>query len=647
MRLDPKARAFLRFCRRLFRYALRRWPGLLLIVATLVATTGLQALQPWPMAILVDHVFGDQPLPGGLDQVLAQLPGGSTRESLLAWAVAGTVIVFALEWVLELASTYARISFGQRMVYDLAADLLDDLQRLSLRFHARRRSGDSIRRVTRDSSCVSAILEDALIPIVTSLLSLGLMFSIMWRIDAGLTLLALAVAPLLVIVLRRYAGPLVHRSYLHQQAEGELYDIVEPALSAIPAIQAFGREADVDRRFRIATGRALAAELVLTDVQLKFDILVGLTVAAGTTALIWVGGQHVLAGQLTVGSVLVFVSYLRSLYGPLESMMYLSSTLNTAAGSARRVMEVLEAPREVTDLPGAKALPAPTRGHIRLQDVTVGYEPDRPVLHQVCLEVPAGQTVAIVGPTGAGKSTLLSLIPRFFDAWSGQVLVDGHDVRDVQLSSLRAQIALVLQEPFLFPLSIADNIAYGRPEASLAEIEAAARAANAHAFIARLPEGYDTLVGERGATLSGGERQRIAIARALLKDAPILILDEPTSALDAETEELLLEALERLTAGRTTLLIAHRLSTIRHAERIVALDHGRVAEVGSHAELLARNGLYARFYHLQFDAPVQIGDSAAHDQQDEDLQEWDEDDEDEDDVSLRSREFNDRVWMRG
>jgi ATP-binding cassette subfamily B protein/subfamily B ATP-binding cassette protein MsbA len=296
--------------------------------------------------------------------------------------------------------------------------------------------------------------------------------------------------------------------------------------------------------------------------------------------------------------VLVFLAYLGALYSPLETLMYTPSTLQGAAGSLQRVLEVLHAQRDVVDQPGAHPLP-PVRGHLRLDHVTAGYETEQPVLHDLSLEVPAGQTLAIVGPSGAGKSTLASLLPRFLDPWSGSVSVDGYDLRTVQLQSLRAQVALVLQDPLLLPLTIAENIAYGRPEATPAEIEAAARAANAHDFIARLPEGYATPVGERGATLSGGERQRLAIARALLKDAPILILDEPTSALDAETEGLVLEALERLMAGRTTVLIAHRLSTVRRAERIVVLRAGRVVEQGTQAELLAQDGLFAQLYRLQ------------------------------------------------
>jgi ATP-binding cassette subfamily B protein/subfamily B ATP-binding cassette protein MsbA len=446
--------------------------------------------------------------------------------------------------------------------------------------------------------------------VLTSLLSLVTMFTIMWQLDPALTLLSLAVVPLMVAVVRGYAGPLLRRSYAHEEVDAQLYDVVEQTLSAMPAVQAFGGEERADRRFQASARAILGTELSLVSLEQHVQILIGLTTAAGTAAIFWVGATHVLEGQLTVGAILVFLAYLASLYAPLESLTHLSSTLQSAAGSARRVMEVLEAEREVTDRPGATPSVV-ERGHVRLEDVTFGYDAGQPILHEVCFEARPGQTVAIVGPTGAGKSTLVSLVPRFFDPWAGRVTVDGRDVRDVQLKSLRRQVALVLQEAFLFPLTIAENIAYGRPEATRDEIEAAARAANAHVFIERLPAGYETRVGERGATLSGGERQRLAIARALLKDAPILILDEPTSALDAETESLLLEALERLMHGRTTLLIAHRLSTIRGADWIVALQGGRLVEAGTHEELLARDGLYARFQRLQTGRPATQGPPAA------------------------------------
>jgi ATP-binding cassette subfamily B protein/subfamily B ATP-binding cassette protein MsbA len=306
----------------------------------------------------------------------------------------------------------------------------------------------------------------------------------------------------------------------------------------------------------------------------------------------------VLDGRLTVGGILVFLAYLTALYGPLQTLMYAPTTTQGAAGSARRVLEILDTRRDVDDRPGAQALTQPA-GHVRFEHVTFGYDPGRPVLREVSFEVRPGETVAIIGATGAGKSTLASLVPRFHDAWSGQVTVDGIDVRDLQLKSLRSHVAVVLQEPFLLPMSIAENIAYGRPAASHEDIEAAARAANAHDFITRLPEGYATVLAERGATLSGGERQRLSVARAILKDAPILILDEPTSAIDSATEAELLSALERLMRGRATIVIAHRMSTIAKADRIIALEHGRVVEEGTPADLLRHGRVYARFHGRQ------------------------------------------------
>jgi ATP-binding cassette, subfamily B, bacterial len=582
----------------LTRYALRRWGGLLAVLATMVAKIGLDLLKPWPMKVLVDHGLGDLPLSPALAGLAAVFPGSDTREGLIGWSIAATVLLFLLAWALGVAVSYANIGFGQRMVYDLATDLFSHLQRLSLRFHSRQSVGDSIRRVTTDCGCVSVIVKDAVLPFVAALITFVAMFYVMWRMEPRLTLVAVAVAPWLVVVLRRYMTPMLERSYEQQEAEARIYDVVERTLSAVPVVQAFGHEPACDRAFARATDAVVDATVASTVVGLKFKVLTGLGTACGTAAIVWVGAHSVLDGRLTVGGILVFLAYLTALYGPLEALMYAPSTTQGAAGSARRVLEILDTRREVEDRPGARRVER-LSGHLRIEHVTFGYEPGRPILHDVSLEVRPGETVAIIGRTGAGKSTLAGLVPRFHDPWTGRGTVDGIDLRDIELKSLRSQVAVVLQEPFLLPMSIAENIAYGRPQAPRAEVEAAARAANAHDFITRLPQGYDTVLAERGATLSGGERQRLSVARAILKDAPILILDEPTSAIDSLTEALLLEALERLMKGRATIIIAHRMSTIARADRIVSLEKGTIVESGTHAELLRHGGVYARYQAMQ------------------------------------------------
>jgi ATP-binding cassette subfamily B protein len=582
------------------RYGLRRWGLLIALLSLMLVHVGLQVLRPWPVVFLVDHVLQAKAGPGWLQGWVAALPGTASAEGLIAWCVGATVLIFLFTWAVGLGSAYVNVSLGQHMTYDLAADLLARLQQLSLRFHAGSRVGDNIRRVTADSSCLSTILKDALLPVITAVISLVTMFGILWQINAPLTLLALAVVPFMALVFHRYAQPMLDKSYTQQEVDARIYAEVEQTLSAIPMVQAFGRESEQDGRFAQANQDSLAATLSLTHVQLKFKLWMGLATALGTAFILWQGTRQAVHGDASVGpgAIILFLSYLGSLYAPLEAIMYTSCIVQGAAGSARRVLEIFATKQEVTDKPGAAALRA-ERGRVQLEGVTFGYERDRPVLQNISLEVEPGQMVALVGPTGVGKSTLVSLVPRFYDPWSGRVLVDGQDVREVRLKSLRQHVALVLQEPFLFPMSIGANIGYGRSGANPAEVEAAARAARAHEFIARLPQGYNTVVGERGVTLSGGERQRVAVARALLKNAPILILDEPTSALDVETEQALMEALARLMQDRTTLLIAHRLSTVRRADRILMLEAGRLAESGTHDQLLALNGIYARWYRLQ------------------------------------------------
>src|SRR5438093_2928783 len=374
---------------------------------------------------------------------------------------------------------------------------------------------------------------------------------------------------------------------------------IQRTLTGIPVVQAFAQEEREHHRFEQFAAAAIRAQQRSTLIGSINSLTSGLVTTLGTGLVLWVGARHVKDGHLTIGYLIVFLVYLGSLHSQMKVLANIYNALQGASASVERVMAVLETEPEVADKPGAMPLTS-ANGKIQLQAVTFGYEREKPVLRNLSLEVQPGECLAIVGSSGAGKTTLAGLVPRFFDADQGRILVDGQDVREVRLADLRRQVSLVLQEAFLFPTTIAENIAYGRPGATRQEIETAAQAANAHEFITRLPQGYDTPLGERGATLSGGERQRLSIARAILKDAPVLILDEPTSALDSQTESSILQALERLMAGRTTLIIAHRLSTVRNADRIVVLRDGQIVESGTHEQLLARAGEYAKLHKLQF-----------------------------------------------
>lgn len=554
--------------------------------------SSFELAKPWPLKIVIDNVLGGKPL-------ALKFASSWPSELLLVVACAALVSVYILLGGLTVLNNFATIRIGQRMVNDLRSDLYMHLQRLSLAFHSRHQVGDLLYRVTADTYAIQTLTMNGLFPIVSALILLVGMFFIMVRLDWQLTLLALSVCPILFLSISLMGSRISSAATHARERESAVYSLVQRAMSSIRVIQAFTKEEEEHRSFMAASHQSLAASLRLYTLQTLYSGVINIVIAVGTAVVVWVGARHVLSGVLTIGEIVVFTSYLASLYGPINSISQTWGLIQGARVGVRRVFEILEKEKGLED--GTRTFAAAgAQGEVSFEDVSFHYLPEQPVLKQVRLHVRKGQTIAIVGPTGAGKSTLLSLLPRFYDPQAGRVKIDGLDVREFTLKGLRRQISMVLQPPLVFPITFAENIAYGRPEAGRDEIVEAARLARIHDHIERLPQGYGTLVGEMGATLSEGERQRLTIARAILRNAPILILDEPTSSVDAETEALIMEGLKSLTAGRTTFIIAHRLSTVRQADRIVVLREGRVVEEGTFTELMGKEGPFALLYRTQF-----------------------------------------------
>ena len=565
---------------------------------------GFELLKPWPLQVVIDNVLGGKPFPFS---ALTSSPA-----QLLLLACAGIVVVHVGAGALTLQHNYTTIRVGQQMVNDLRGALYAHLQRLSLAFHSRQRVGDLLYRITADSFAVQTMIMNGVLPILSAVVLLCGMLVVLLPLDPMLTLLSLTVVPILFAVISGFNQKIVDIATQVRNTESRVYSVVQWAMSSIKLVQAFTKEEEEHRRFMGASRESLRATLRLYSWQTVYSGVVNVVIAGGTALVVYAGARAVTSGRLSVGGLIVFVSYLAQLYAPINQITQSWGLIAGARVGARRVFEVLDVEGDLRD--GTRSFPAEgARGDVTWRHVSFAYRPETPVLRDIELEAIAGSKIAVVGPTGAGKSTLLGLLPRFFDPVAGCVEIDGIDLREYRLKSLRHQIAMVLQPPLIFPLSVRDNIAYGRPGAAGEEIERAARLACIHDLIASLPEGYDTVIGESGVLLSEGEKQRITIARALLRNAPILILDEPTSALDVATESLVITGIERLMAGRTTFIIAHRLSTVQHCDRIVVLDGGRIVEAGGFAELLRRDGLFAQYYRTQFvperqqDAELHIG----------------------------------------
>ena len=577
-----------------------RRKGLLFALLVLLLETGTSLAQPWPLALTIDYVLTDNKPPP------AFLPTFMQDKAVLLAAIAFLIVlIFTLTRSVASFRRFLLQKLGQETVFDMREALYAKVHALGLDYHGKKRTGDTITRVTSDVKEVRTLLVDSVVEVLSSFMILIGMLVVMLWLDWQLTLLALVTVPFLFLAVTRYRRALVERMRVVRTKEGIIASVMQEAITGIRAVKLFAREDDEMERFRTESRDSLRASVDSAVIEAKFSTVLGVVGGLGTALVVYFGARQVLAGSLSLGDLTVFIAYLALFLSPLWALSRQVNQIGKSLVSGERIIDLLNAEPTVKDEPGATPAP-PLEGRVSFEDVRFAYEDEAgEVLRGVDFEVEAGSRVALVGVSGAGKTTVTALIARLYDPQGGRVSVDGRDIKGFTLKSLRDQITFVPQDPMLFRATVADNISYGKPTASREEIEAVAELAGADDFVREMPEGYDTMLSERGESLSGGQRQRISIARAMLRDTPILILDEPQSGLDAEAANAVEESWRALTAGRTTFVIAHELRLVRNVDQILVLEEGRVAEAGTHEDLVSSGGLYARLLSLQERDPVQ------------------------------------------
>jgi ABC-type multidrug transport system fused ATPase/permease subunit len=587
--------------RRLLGELLRPYRGrLAIILSAMVVETAMSLAAPWPLKIVLDSAVGHHPLPAWL---VRWLPEGMTHHgtgAALAAAV-GVVLIAVIGAVASYVDNYYTESVGQYVANDLRLKVYHHLDRLSLSYYDTQQTGNLLSTITTDIGTIQSFASESTLGILVDLMTIVGMLGLMFYLNFDFALIAVGVTPFLLLFVLRFKKAVKKATHEVRHRQSDIVAVVQQGLESVRVVKAYGRQELEEEHLKEASQAAVDAALKARRIKSLLSPIVGAVVAVCVAFVLYRGASLILAGAMTIGSLTVFLAYLNKFFKPVQDLAKMTNTIAQAAVGVERVQMILGADDRIPERPDGR-VPEAVKGEITFEKVAFSYKPDAPVLKEITFSIPAGQMVGFVGSTGGGKSTVASLIPRFYDPTAGRILVDGVDVREYRLQPLRDQIGLVLQDTVLFRGSIADNIAYGRPGATREEVIAAAKLANADEFISRMSRGYDSEVGERGMTLSGGQRQRIGIARAIIRNSPILILDEPTAALDTESEKTVMEALERLMKGRTTIAIAHRLSTIRNADKIVVFKDGVVAEEGPHEELLKRGGLYAELYRIQFGA---------------------------------------------